>query len=155
VSPIQVITATAAIANGGMLMRPYIIAKELDDKGNIISETQPFVRRQVISKTTADTVTAMMEKVVSEGKGSRAQVEGYNVAGKSGTSEKLGSKNNAVIASFSSFAPAEDPKIAVLIVIDEPKGQTAGGMIAAPIASEVIGNTLKYMNIAPTEKIVK
>jgi stage V sporulation protein D (sporulation-specific penicillin-binding protein) len=154
-SPLQVITATSAIANGGELMQPYIIAKETDDQGNVISETQPYVRRQVISQSTASTVAGMMEKVVFEGKGKMASHTGYDIAGKSGTSEKLDEKGKkAVVASFSCFAPATDAKIAVLIVIDEPTiGNTAGGMIAAPAAADVIANTLKYMGIEPTKPI--
>jgi len=154
-TPIQVITATSAIANGGMLMRPYIVAKETDDQGNIISETQPYVRRQAISQSTASTVAGMMEKVVFKGLGKMASHTGYDIAGKSGTSEKLDEKGKkAVVASFSCFAPATDAKIAVLIVIDEPtKGSTAGGMIAAPAAADVIANTLRYMNIAPTKPV--
>ncbi len=148
VTPIQMITATAAIANGGKLMRPFIVAKELDAAGNVVSATQPYVRRQVISATTSATVTKMMESVVSSGSGKNAYVPGYRVAGKTGTSEKLG-KADAYVASFSCFAPANDPKIAVLIMVDESVNQIGGGQIAAPVAGEIVESTLKYMNVEP------
>ena len=149
VTPIQVITATAAIANGGKLMRPYIVAQERDENGKTVSVTQPYVRRQVVSETTAKTITGMMGKVVSEGSGRNGGVIGFQVAGKTGTSEKL-TKDGAYIASFSCFAPADDAKIAVLIIVDEPTGQVGGSVVAAPVAAEVIENTLKYLDVEPT-----
>lgn len=148
VTPIQVITATAAIANGGKLMRPYIVAKELDENDKVLSVTQPYVRRQVVSETTAATVTDMMQYVVKKGSGKNGGVIGYRVAGKTGTSEKL-TKDGAYIASFSCFAPADEPEIAVLIIIDEPTGQVGGSVVAAPVAAEVVENTLKYLDVEP------
>ena len=146
VSPIQMITAISAIANGGKLMTPYVVAKQLDADGNVISVTEPQVRRQVISESTAERVSAMMEQVVSEGTGKNAYVAGYHVAGKTGTSEKLQNKGQ-YIASFVGFAPADDPQIAILIAIDEPQGEHGGGAIAAPVASQVLESILPYLNI--------
>ena len=149
VSAIQMITAVSAIANGGKLMQPYLVAKKLDQDGNIIAETIPTVRRQVVSESTSETVLAMMEKVVSEGTGKNAYIPGYRVAGKTGTSEKL-TVDGEYIASFVGCAPADDPKIAVLIIIDEPQGAVhGGGAIAAPVAGAIIEETLKYMNVEP------
>ncbi len=149
VSPIQMITAVSAIANGGNLMQPYIVGAMLDEDGNTVYEAEPTVKRSVISKTTSESVLKMMEKVVSEGTGKNAYVPGYHVAGKTGTSEKL-TVDGEYIASFVGCAPADDPKIAVLIVIDEPQGDVhGGGAIAAPVAGSVIEQTLKYMNIDP------
>ncbi|HZK39089.1 MAG TPA: penicillin-binding transpeptidase domain-containing protein [Clostridia bacterium] len=148
VTPLQMITATAAIANGGRLMQPYIVARQLDDAGNIISSTQPYVRRQVVSATTAAAVTEMMELVVTGGSGKNAYVPGYRVAGKTGTSQKL-KKPGFYVGSFACFAPADDAKIAVLILVDEPQGEVGGSRIAAPIAREVVDNTLKYLNVEP------
>ena len=143
------ITAVSAIANGGKLMQPYLVAKKLDQDGNIIAETIPTVRRQVVSESTSETVLAMMEKVVSEGTGKNAYIPGYRVAGKTGTSEKL-TVDGEYIASFVGCAPADDPKIAVLIIIDEPQGAVhGGGAIAAPVAGAIIEETLKYMNVEP------
>lgn len=150
VSPIQCITAINAIANDGKLMQPYIVDRYLDDEGNPVAVTQPVEKRQVVSKLTADTVTDMMVEVVKGGTAKNAYVPGYSVAGKTGTSEKLGEASDYYIGSFCGFAPADDPEITVLIVIDEPKGASyTGGKTAAPVAAEVIENTLKYLNVEP------
>ncbi len=152
VSAMQMITAVSAIANGGKLMEPYIVAKQLDANGNIVYEKEPTVKRQVISETTAQKVIGMMEQVVNDpaGTGKNARVDGYRVAGKTGTSEKLNVKGEEYIASFVGCAPADDPKVAVLIVIDEPQVEVhGGGAIAAPVAGSVIEQTLRYMNVEP------
>ena len=149
VSAIQMITAVSAIANGGKLMEPYVVAKKLDQSGNTVYETTPKVKRQVISESTSKTVLSMMEKVVSSGTGRNAYIPGYRVAGKTGTSEKL-TVDGEYIASFVGCAPADDPQIAVLIIIDEPQGAVhGGGAIAAPVAGSVIEQTLEYMNVEP------
>lgn len=150
VSSIQMITAACAIGNGGKLMQPYIVKARVDADGNTIAETKPTVKRQVISDKVSQEVLGMMEQVVKGGTGRNGYVAGYRVAGKTGTSEKLsGTDASARIASFVGMAPANDPKIAVLIVVDEPKGQTGGGAVAAPVAAEVIENTMNYLNIEP------
>lgn len=151
VSPIQVITAINAIANGGKLMQPYIVGAALDENGNKIYETKPTIKRQVVSEKTARTVTDMMEAVVQNGTAKNAYVAGYRVAGKTGTSEKLTNKNKKYyIASFCGFAPADDPEISILIVVDEPKsGAYYGGSVAAPVATEVIQQTMQYLNVEP------
>lgn len=146
VTPIQMVTAISAIANGGKLMTPYIVEKQLDENGNVINETQPVVRRQVVSEQTAATVADMMEAVVTSGTGKNAYVAGYRVAGKTGTSQKLGNKGKYV-ASFGCFAPADDPEIAVLILVDEPVGQINGGQICTPVAAQVVEKTLEYMGV--------
>ena len=153
VSPLQMITAGCAIANGGKLMKPYIVDSILDTDGNVISKTEPSVKRQVISEGTAATVRQMMESVVEKGTGKNAYIEGYRVAGKTATSEKLDAKGgakNQVIASFLCFAPANDPKVAILVGVDAPLGNNrGGGALAAPIAKEVMEETLKYLNVEP------
>lgn len=149
---IQILTAVNAIANGGKLMQPYIVSSVLDEEGNTISTTQPTVKRQVISEKSAATVANMMEHVVSEGTGKNAYVAGFRLAGKTGTSEKLaggGKKEGKYVASFVCFAPANDPKISMLIVIDEPVGEINGGQIATPVAAEVAEATLNYLNVDP------
>ncbi len=146
VTPIQMITAISAIANGGKLMTPYVVAKQLDENGNVVSETQPNVRRQVISKQTANIVAGMMEQVVTSGTGKNAYVAGYRVAGKTGTSQKLNNVGHYV-ASFGCFAPADDPEIAVLIIVDDPVGQINGGQICTPVAAQVVEKSLEYMGV--------
>ncbi|MBE6836107.1 MAG: PASTA domain-containing protein [Ruminococcaceae bacterium] len=146
ISPIQMITGISCIANGGYLMKPYVVAKTIDSEGNTITETKPTVRRQVISEKTSKQVASIMEEVVSHGTGKNAYVAGYRVAGKTGTSEKL-TNDGQYIASFSGFAPADNPRIAVLVAIDEPKGEHGGGAIAAPVVGSIFEKTLVYLNV--------
>ncbi len=151
VTPLQIVTAISAVGNGGKLMQPYIVGKTMDAQGNTVSVTAPTVKRQVVSASTAATVASWMEDVVTSGTGKNAFVAGYHVAGKTGTSEKLGASNDAYIASFAGFAPCDDPEISVVIVIDDPKGANySGGVIAAPVAGEVIEKTLAYLGVEPT-----
>lgn len=147
-TPIQMISAVASLGNGGKLMTPYIVGKVLDENGNIVSETQPTVKRQVISEKTANDMTSLMEEVVIWGTAKNAYVAGYHIAGKTGTSEKLNT-DGQVIASFAGFAPANDPQIAILIAIDEPQTYRTGGAAAAPVAGRVFENVLAYLNIDP------
>lgn len=148
VTPLQMITAISAIANGGKLMQPYLVDSILDSDQNVIQKTQPTVKRQVISEKTASRVAGMMEQVVSIGTGKNAYVAGYRVAGKTGTSEKIG-QDGAYIASFAGFAPFDNPEIAIIIAIDEPVGDHGGGAVAAPIAGEILEKVLTYKNIEP------
>ena len=143
VSAIQMITAVSAVANGGKLMQPYVVAKKLDQDGNTVAETTPTVKRQVVSETTSKTVIQMMEKVVSEGTGKNAYIPGYRVAGKTGTSQKL-TVDGEYIASFVGCAPADDPQIAIAVVL-EYNGGTGGGN-SAPIASELFNYWINYLN---------
>ena len=145
-SPMQILSAVSAIANGGRLMKPYVVAKVLDSEGRVVSETQPTVRRQVVSAETARIVSGMMEQVCVSGTGKNGYVAGARVAGKTGTSQKL-SAGKGYVASFCCFAPADAPEIAILIAIDEPVGLINGGQIAAPPCAEIMENVLVYKNI--------
>lgn len=148
-SPIQVLNAINAVVNDGKLMQPYIVAKTLDEKGNVISETKPVVKRQVISESTSDLIIASMEEVSTKGTAKNSYVAGYRVAGKTGTSDVLGptGATGEYIASFAGCAPANDPEISIIIVVNEPQGQTGGGAVAAPVAAEVIEKTLTFLNV--------
>ncbi|MCR5150057.1 MAG: PASTA domain-containing protein, partial [Clostridiales bacterium] len=146
VTPIQMITALSAIANGGKLMKPYIVAKQTDSQGNVIHETTPVVKRQVISESTAEQVGEMMEAVVTGGTGRNGYVAGYRVAGKTGTTQKENMKG-LYIASFGCFAPVDDPKIAVLIIVNEPQGEINGSTVCAPVAAKVVEQTLEYLGV--------
>ncbi len=149
-TPIQMITAVASLGNGGRLMTPYIVSKILDSDGNIVAETEPVVKRQVISEKTADLMTEFMEQVVVWGTAKNAYVAGYHIAGKTGTSEKIGANAaDKSIASFAGFAPANDPQIAVFIAIDEPMFYATGGSGAAPVAGRIFENILAYLNVDP------
>lgn len=148
---IQMATIVNTIANGGKMMQPYVVSSITDSNGNIVSTTQPTVKRQVVSERTADKITEMMELVVSQGTGRNAYVPGYRLAGKTGTSEKQKkSEKGKYVASFACFAPANNPKITILIVIDDPQaGRINGGQIATPVAAEVAEKTLTYMGVDP------
>lgn len=153
VTPLQIINAISAIGNGGHLMTPYLVDKVLDSEGNIVKETTPTEKRQVISETTAAQVADYMKDVVNtdKGTGKNAYAAGYAVAGKTGTSEKLSEGEGVYIASFAGFAPYDDPVISVVIIIDEPKGYNySGGAIAAPVAGEVFEKALKYLGVEQT-----
>ncbi len=154
VTPIQMITGLACVANGGRLMKPYVVRQILDENGNVVEEIEPTVRRTVVSEDTARRMAAMMEGVVEIG-AKNAYVPGYHVAGKTGTSVKTdqaaadGVRKN-VVASFGGFAPSYDPRIAVLVLIDEP--QTAiryGGQLSAPVAQKILSEALPYLGVEP------
>lgn len=155
VTAMQIVTAYGSIANGGLLMRPYIVKKIHDEKGRLIQETRPFIRRRVISEKTAHTVTAILKSVVRDGgTGEKAGVAGFEVAGKTGTAQKIkpqgkGYSDNKRVASFIGFIPADDPKITVLVVIDEPQGISYGGETAAPAFSKMSHQILCYLQVYP------
>ena len=156
VTPIQMITAVAAAANGGYLVTPHVV-KEItstDDNGKttVVKTTEANVKRQVISEATSDKLCSLLESVVSVGSGKNAYVKGYRVAGKTGTSEKLASESSTgedeYIASFIGFAPADDPQIAILVMLDEPNGaEYFGGLTAAPVAGNILSEVLPYLEI--------
>lgn len=151
VTAIEMITAAGAAVNGGQLMQPYIVKQVRDSEGNVISTTQPTVKRQVVSAETSQTIQYLVEKVVDGGSGRYAAVPGYRIGGKTGTSEILdqaGSEKN--ILSFIGFAPMEDPKYAVLVVLDEPKlDNVFGSVIAAPVVGAIFQEMLPYLGIEP------
>ena len=155
VTPIQLITAVSSIANDGKMMQPYLVSKIVDDEGNVVKSIEPTVTNQPISEQTADKVVSMMEEVVSTGGGSNAYIKGYRICGKSGTSEKLGEYKEdsdvyESIASFVAYAPADDPQVAVLIILDEPQTYPPyGGVIAAPIAGNLLKDILDYYDYTP------
>jgi len=150
ITPLQMITAVAAVANDGYLMKPHIVKALTNSDNNIVKSYEPEVIRQIISKETSDIMCDVLETVVSQGTGSNAYVSGYRVAGKTGTSEKLPRDSNKYIASFVGFAPADDPQVACLVILDEPMGeQYYGGVIAAPAVGKVLEDTLTYLNIEP------
>ena len=156
VTPLQMVTALAAIANGGNLMQPYIVQQVIDSNGNVISNAEPKVKRQVISADTSKRMAAMLENAVAGGAIRNAYVSGYRVAGKTGTSEKTEMKDEndptgqdvEVVASFGGFAPADNPQVAVLVMVDEPN-KKSGGAVAAPVAKKILENILPYLGIEP------
>lgn len=157
-SVIQLTTALSAIANGGNLMKPYLVEQILDDNGNVVQKFEPQVVRRVISPETARKVTIMMESVTGEGgTGTKAALEGYRVAGKTGTAQKVDSVTRSYsskrIGSFVGFVPADKPKLTIAVIIDEPQGIKYGGVVAAPAFRGIAQNSLAYLKIQPTQPV--
>jgi stage V sporulation protein D (sporulation-specific penicillin-binding protein) len=153
VTPIQLLSALNAIANGGTLMRPQLISKITDPDGFIVKEFQQEPIRQVISNQTSKELSLILESVIVNGSGFRAQIPGYRVAGKTGTAEKpeAGRYSEKRVASFLGFAPVEDPKIAIIVIWDEPDIDISyGGVVAAPIFQAILKDVLRYMEIPPS-----
>ena len=154
VSAVQLITAASAIANDGILMKPYFVKAITDQSGKMLKQFQPQAVRQVISKRNARTIRNIMKTVITEGgTGTNAALEGYTVCGKTGTARKLdqnGTYSDSMhIASFVGFTPAENPKLTILVVIDEPQGKYSGGTVAAPVFRRIAHEALNYLNIPP------
>ena len=150
VTPIQMISAISAVANGGKYMKPHMVKALTDSEGRVVQQVAPEFVKQIISEETANSLCMYLEGVVSEGSGKNAYVKGFRVAGKTGTSEKKPRNQGKYIASFGGFAPADDPQIAVLVILDEPTGGAYyGGTIAAPVVGNIMNDVLRYLNIEP------
>ena len=149
ISYMEMAAAVCAVVNGGKLMQPYLVSDILNPDGSILQHTQPVCKRQVIKADTSATMREMMEAVVLYGGGRNAQIRGYRVGGKSGTSQKLDSADEkARIASFVAVAPIDDPQFLCLVCLDEPHSwTTAGGSLSAPVCAEVLEQTLVYKGI--------
>ncbi len=146
ITPMQIVSAYNTIANGGYLMEPMIVKEVLDDNGNLVERFLPEVVRQVISEKTSKTMAEVLEGVVSEGTGKNAFVPGYRIAGKTGTSETT--EDDRYIASFCGFAPADNPILTVLVILDDPRGESHfGGVIAAPVVGTIIEQSLEYLQL--------
>ncbi|MCX8011883.1 MAG: penicillin-binding protein 2, partial [Desulfobacterota bacterium] len=160
ITALQLINALNVIANGGYLMRPFIVKKIINPKGEILKNNSPLVIRKVISKQTARSLTEIMIGVTLEGGTGRAAfIPGFEVAGKTGTAQKVDHQTrrytwNRPVGSFMGFVPARNPQISILIVIDEPKGRGFGGTVAAPVFRAVAEEVLKYLNIFPEPKLL-
>ena len=159
ITPIQLITAVSACVNGGRLMKPYLVQSVEDSEGNIVSQTEPELVRQVISEETSATVRKILEQVVGdqkEGTGHNAYVAGYRIGGKTGTSTKTTEEiagNKEYIVSFIGFAPADDPEIAILVLLDDPSSESgiyiSGGQMAAPVVGKMMADILPYLDYEP------
>lgn len=157
VTPIQIAAAFGAVANGGVLYQPYVLERAIDENGNVLMDWDPVERRaasrQVVRPETAFAVADMLELVVSDGTGKRAGIEGVRVAGKTGTAQKVDPETRRYgrerLASFIGFAPAEDPALVTLVMIDEPQGIKYGGTVAAPIFREITARALDHLGRRP------
>ena len=149
VSPIQQLTAISAVANGGSLMTPHVVSRITDIEGNIVYEADVTAKRRVVSEDVCKTISAILEEGVSgDGGAKNAYVLGYRVAAKTGTSEKVGDDKEARIASTVAYAPADDPQVAIIIMVDEPTvGSRYGSTVAAPYVANVLEQILPYLGV--------
>ena len=148
-TPLNMLNTVCAIANDGKLMQPRIIKEITDSNGTVIESYSPVVVKQVISESTSDTVLDMMKSVVSDGTGRYAQVKGYYIAGKTSTAEQGDKTNPKYVASFIALAPADNPEIAMIFNLYNPKGPNGhqGGGIVAPVVSKAMSEILDYLDI--------
>ena len=158
ITPIQLVRALAAVVNGGYVLEPYIVSQVLDSEGNVVQRNEPTVLRQAISEETSALMCQLMESVVTEGTASNAQVAGYAIGGKTGTSEKIdffdenGNRVDDKIVSFVGVAPMDDPQYIVLVALDTPSPATgyyiSGGVMAAPTVRDVFTDILPYLGVS-------
>lgn len=159
VTPIQLVTAVSAVANGGVLMKPLIVREIRAPEGKVIKKFQPIPVRRVISPKTAATVRSLLEGVVNpNGTGRNAVVEGYKLAGKTGTAQKAaaggGYEASKYVASFVGLGPVDNPRFVILVMLDEPSaGSYYGGQIAAPVFREIAQDILRYLEIPPNAAV--
>lgn len=153
VTPLQMLRAICAVANGGELLQPYIVKEIVDANGNVIQKGEKKIVRRVLTEQVAAQMRMMMEKVVSEGGGKPAAIKGYRIAGKTGTAEKLaeggGYAAGEYIASFVGFVPADKPKYAMLVMLDTPRGAFYGSQVSAPIFRDTLQQILVAKGIQP------
>ena len=161
ITPIQMITAYAAVVNGGYLVTPYVVSKIIDTNGNVIKTTETSIKRQVISEETSAEMRQVLETVVNNKGGSNAYIKGYAIGGKSGTSQKIDKSNetgndNLYVSSYCGFAPADDPEIIMLVMVDEPTARDQNGslmyygsVVACPVVSNTFKEALPYLGYYP------
>ncbi|NLF46063.1 MAG: stage V sporulation protein D [Syntrophomonadaceae bacterium] len=152
VTPIQLVTAASVVANGGNLIKPHLVKQVIDNEGQVIKNNEPQIVRRVISAETAATLAGILEGVVTDGTGKNAYIEGYRVAGKTGTAQKVaptgGYMSSEYVASFLGFAPADKPQLACIVVVDAPQGYPYyGGWVAAPPFREILKDSLRYLEV--------
>ncbi len=161
VTALQLACAISTIANGGQLMKPYIIDSVRDNQGRIIKQNKPVLIRKVISVDTAMRIKKILTGVIEEGTGKLAKVLGFSAAGKTGTAQKLEPNgtysHNKFVASFIGFAPAEDPLLTIVVIVDEPHPYYFGGVVAAPVFQKVASDVIRYLkgNQTPMEASVQ
>jgi stage V sporulation protein D (sporulation-specific penicillin-binding protein) len=150
ITPLQLLTAVSTVANNGNAVIPHVVKEITDKNGSVVHTTQTAATRQVISQETSATIREILESVVTIGTGKNAYIAGYRVAGKTGTSEKVDVGEGAYATSFVAFAPADDPQVAILILLDEPTVQPiSGGITVAPIVRRVLSEVLPYLGVEP------
>lgn len=147
ITPLQLLRAVSAVINGGILVTPHVAAYAADEQGNVIEQFEYQTTSGAVSTETSETMKELLRKVVAEGTGKNAYIEGYNIGGKTATSQKLPRGSGKYIASFVGFAPTDEPQVVGIVMIDEPVGTYYGGVIAAPVMKEIFDNILPYLHI--------
>lgn len=147
ITPLQLLRAVSSLLNGGKLITPHFGVKTVNREENEIHNLEYKEKENVVTEETQETMKMLLEAVVAEGGGKNAYIEGYRIGGKTATSEKLPRSSNKYISSFLGFAPADNPKVIVLLLIDEPEGVYYGGTIAAPVVRSVFENILPYLGV--------
>jgi cell division protein FtsI (penicillin-binding protein 3) len=158
VTPLQMVSAVATLANGGVMMKPYVVSEIRDEKGRLLKEVLPQVKRRVVSPDTARLMTTMLEGVVTNGTGSKGAIPGFRVAGKTGTAQKIDPRTGAYsstqfVGSFVGFVPAEAPRVAMIVILDEPQGEAWGGTVAAPVFRRVGEQVLNYLGVSREDTV--
>ena len=158
VTPIQMVSALAAIANGGNLMEPHI-TKALIKDGKVVEQFKPKKIRRVISEKASLQMVEILKSVVKNGTGKTAALEGFDVAGKTGTAQKYDASTQSYsstefMSSFIGFAPADSPRLVILVMIDNPKGLNWGGVVAAPVFQQIAKKALRYLNVPSSKERV-
>lgn len=150
ITPLQLLRAASAVVNGGTLVTPHFGVTISNYDGSVVKKIDYPVEKNVIKEETSETMKMLLESVVSQGSGKNAYIEGYEIGGKTATSEKLPRSSNKYISSFLGFAPADNPKIIAVVLIDEPTGTYYGGTIAAPVIKELLADVLPYLGVEET-----
>ncbi len=159
-TPLQQANAMTSIANGGRLLRPYVVERIVDDKGRTVFEAAPEVRGRPISASTAERVRRVLKSVVdADGTAPQANIPGYQVAGKTGTAQKIDAKTGLYsrekyLASFSGFVPADDPRVSILVSLDEPSGSIYGGVVAAPVFARIAARAMQQLQVPPEKPLL-
>lgn len=147
ITPLQLLRAISSVINGGELITPHFGIKAVDSNGVVAQEFNFEKGERTVSEETSETMKEILESVVSQGTGNKTYIPGYRIGGKTATSEKLPRRSGKYIASFMSFAPAENPQVICLVLIDEPQGVYYGGQVAGPVMKELLENILPYLGI--------
>lgn len=158
VTPLQMVSAMATLANGGVMMKPYIVSEIRDEKGRLLKEVLPQVKRRVVSPDTARLMTTILEGVITNGTGAKGAIPGFRVAGKTGTAQKIDPRTGAYsstqfIGSFVGYVPAESPRLAMIVILDEPQGEAWGGAVAAPVFQRVGEQVLNYLGVSREDTV--
>ena len=147
ITPVQLLTTVSSIINGGRRVTPHFGIQTVDAQGNVVERFEYPVTEGIVSEETSATMRGILEMVVKEGSGSNGQVEGFRIGGKTATSQTLPRGSGRYIASFIGFAPAEDPQVIAIAIVNNPQGVYYGSQVAAPIVRQLYENILPYLGI--------